>query len=64
MKLVPSAPKNKTPKQRLVEDVRTELYRLTVLIDELKKDGSIEDLDAAQKVLWGTILILDGRKQK
>jgi hypothetical protein len=50
------------PRSRLVADVQTELYRLTLVVDELKTTGTVAQLDAAQKILWGVIQILDGRQ--
>ena len=62
MKLKPQPPKKTDARSRLVEDVRTQLYRLTLQVDEIKAEGTIEDLDATEKILWGASRMLDGRK--
>lgn len=36
------------------------MFRLTQAVDELKARGSIEDLDAAQRVIWAAVLVVDG----
>lgn len=56
--------KDESPRGRLIEDVKTELFRLTLLVDELKARGSLDDLEAAQKMIWGLTLMLDQRKHK
>jgi hypothetical protein len=67
MKLTPTPskapkPKPQTARDRLVEDVRTQLYRLTVQVDEIKAEGTVDDLDAAEKILWAAVRMLDTRK--
>jgi hypothetical protein len=63
MKLIPGkAPKAETARERLIHDVRTQLYRLTVIVDELKVEGTEAQLDAAEKILWGAVRMLDGGK--
>jgi len=49
-----------TPEDRARMNLVTELYRVTVAVDELKALGTVDELDAAQKMLWGVLLVLDG----
>lgn len=60
MKLVKSPEPGTSPKDRARLNVQAELYRLTTAVDTLKTQGTIEELDAAQRVLWGAVLIVDG----
>jgi hypothetical protein len=52
------------PRSRLVADVKAERYKLSCLIDEILVDGSVDDLDAVQAMLWGLTLLLHHRRHK
>lgn len=48
------------PVDRARMNLVTELYRVTVAVDELKSVGTVEELDVAQKMLGGVLLVFDG----
>lgn len=59
MKLI-KQPIKDNPRERAVTNMQAELHRLRTATDQLRGVGTIEDLDAAERVLWGALLVIDG----
>lgn len=62
MKLITQHPVTKSsdhPRDRVLQDVRTQLHRLTVAVDDLKREGTVTTLGAAEKALGATVTLVD-----
>ncbi len=53
-------PSSDLSRDRLLRDVQTQVHRLLVGVDELKGEGDVTALDAAERILWATGILIDG----
>lgn len=47
------------PRSRVLQDVKTQLHRLTVAVDDLKREGTVTTLGAAERVLGAAVTLVD-----
>lgn len=64
MKFIPQRPVAKPlsdhPRDRVLRDVVSQLHRLTVAVDDLKREGTVSTLDAAERALGAVVTLVDG----
>lgn len=48
------------PRDRVLRDVVSQLHRLTVAVDDLKREGTVTTLDAAERALGAAVTLVDG----